>query len=299
MGSAKAWLSAMRLRTLPLAVACIAMGSFLAAFNNVFNLKIFIAALITAIALQILSNLANDYGDSQSGVDDAGRVGPIRAIQSGAITKSQMKKAMVVNALLAFCGGVATVFFAFDNPLFIILFLIIGLLAIAAAVKYTVGKNPYGYMGLGDIFVFLFFGIVGVCGTYFLFAGKLYLTTLLPATAFGALSVGVLNLNNLRDWENDKTHGKNTLVVKLGSPFGKIYQTLLIALAFTSIIAFVIISYQSIWQWLFLITLPLFIIQLFKIHKNKIPKDLDPELKKLAIFTVLFTLSFGAGLLLK
>jgi len=298
MGNTAAWLSAMRLRTLPLAIACIGMGSFLAAYHQVFDLKIFIAALITAIGLQILSNLANDYGDSVSGVDDAGRVGPMRALQSGAITKSQMKRAIIINSILALGAGIATVFFAFDNPVFIILFLVIGLLAIAAAIKYTVGKNPYGYMGLGDIFVFLFFGLVGVCGTYFLYAGKLNLATFLPAAAFGLLSVGVLNLNNLRDWQNDKAHGKNTVVVKFGERFGKVYQTLLVVTALLCITAFTLINNQGIWQWLFLATLPLFVLQLIKIHKNQVPKNLDPELKKLAIFTVLLTLTFGIGLII-
>ncbi len=294
----KPWLSAFRLRTLPLALSTIIMGSFLAANVFAFRWPVFVLAVATTLFLQILSNLANDYGDSQHGADNAGRVGPKRAVQSGAISAADMSIAMIVFALLALGSGIALLAVAFKNWLNILLFLGLGIGAIAAAIKYTAGKNPYGYRGMGDIFVFIFFGLVGTAGTYFLYTNHLDPLVLLPAISMGCLSTGVLNLNNLRDHINDKKAGKITMVVRLGYEKAKQYQQALIITAFAAAILFTIIRYESIWQLPFLLTAPIFLNQLRTINQTEDPALLDPQLKVLALSTLLFSVLFGAGLYL-
>jgi 1,4-dihydroxy-2-naphthoate octaprenyltransferase len=225
------WLSAFRLRTLPLAFSCIITGSFLAALYT-FKWEITLLALLTTLFLQILSNLSNDYGDTVHGADSADRIGPKRAVQSGKISKASMKMAMIVFALLALISGLLLLYIALDNVKTILIFLLLGLSAITAAIKYTAGKNPYGYKGLGDLFVFIFFGIVGVEGVFFLHTQAFSVNGLLPASAIGLLSVAVLNLNNMRDHVSDAKAGKNTLVVKMGFENAKRYHAALIILSF-------------------------------------------------------------------
>ena len=222
MSTTKNWLVAFRLRTLPLALSSIILGSMLAYADGIFSWPVAILAVTTTLFLQILSNLANDYGDSVSGVDNEHRVGPSRSVQGGAITASQMRRAVFLFAFLSLASGIGLIIVGtrglqLESTL---IYLVLGLGAIAAAIKYTVGKNPYGYQGLGDLFVFIFFGLVGVCGTYYLHTHQLPWDILLPAASVGLLSVAVLNLNNLRDRESDAASGKRTLVVKLGSEKG-------------------------------------------------------------------------------
>ena len=214
----KKWINAFRLRTLPLAFSCIIMGSGLAFGDGQFNSKVFVLALITTLFLQILSNLANDYGDFVKGTDNKNRVGPDRTLQSGLITKDEMVKAMWIIALLCSVFGVWLIYegtkgLDLHRAGF---FAILGLAAMGAAVKYTMGKNPYGYAGLGDIFVFLFFGWLGVLGSYFLHTHTLNWELLLPASSIGFFTTAVLNINNMRDHLADAKSGKNTLVVSLG-----------------------------------------------------------------------------------
>lgn len=302
----KHWLQAFRLRTLPLAVSSILVGSALAFFSvhiypvrpPVFRTSILFLSLLTAILLQILSNLANDLGDHQHGTDNADRVGPQRAVQSGLITPAQMKRAMLTCGALAFICGCALITVALGFTLKTLLFLSIGLLAIGAAVKYTFGKNPYGYAGLGDISVFLFFGIVAVCGTFYLHEQNLHWVVLLPAAAFGTLSMGVLNVNNMRDIQNDAASGKRTLVVRMGSANAKIYQTVLVTVGVSSLIAFSALIDWSPYQWLFLLVVPGFIIHLKNIWTTTEPRDLDPQLKVLAMGTFVTALLFSLGLIL-
>ena len=227
----KKWISAFRLKTLPLAFASILMGAAISYDQEYFNWKILLLALVTATFLQILSNLANDYGDALSGVDDENRLGPTRAIQSGEVSIKEMRMAVILFSLFSLLSGIALLIVSFSSfsGLFM-LFLLVGLLAIAAAIKYTVGKNAYGYSGLGDISVFIFFGIVGVMGSSYLFSQTVQFVNILPAISIGFFAVGVLNLNNLRDIENDARHGKNTLVVQFGKSWGKNYHYLLITL---------------------------------------------------------------------
>jgi 1,4-dihydroxy-2-naphthoate octaprenyltransferase len=300
MSKTKAWIHAFRLRTLPLALSNIFLGSFLAASNGEFSLKIFLLATLTTLFLQVLSNLANDLGDSISGADNENRIGPERAVQSGLITKKEMTGMVIVFVLLSLVSGLWLLWEALQllNYTQAFIMLGVGLLAIGAAINYTVGKNPYGYSGFGDLFVFLFFGLTGVIGTYFLHTGDVNWTIFLPATSVGLLSVGVLNLNNMRDIENDSKTGKRTLVVKVGTESAKKYHLFLIGFAMLSACVYIFIYWNSFYQLLFVISFPLLIRNIYVVLKNKVAKDLDPELKKLALSTLLFSLSFGIGLIL-
>ena len=293
----KHWIKAFRLRTLPLSLSCIFLGSTLAMSEGHFNTIVFVLAIITTIFLQILSNLSNDYGDSIHGADNAERVGPARAVQSGVISSQQMKKAMIVFVVLSLISGIALVYEGTkDIDLgYGLLFILLGIAAIAAAIKYTAGKNPYGYRGFGDLFVFLFFGIVGVSGTYYLHHHELNTLLLLPASAIGFLSAAVLNLNNMRDRIPDEKAGKRTLVVHLGKERAKYYHLFLLSAANICALTFLLSKYESPKQFLFLIVLPIHFLNLKKVFSYTDPSTLDPELKKIALSTLLFSVLLGAG----
>lgn len=295
----KVWLAAMRLRTLPLAVSSTILGSFLAAFNGDFNWKIFVLASLTTLFLQILSNLANDYGDGLKGTDE-NRVGEKRANQSGVVSKLEMKIGISAFILLALVSGILLILEGTKgtNQLNIILFLILGLGAIVSAIKYTIGDKPYGYIGLGDFFVFFWFGIIGVAGTYFLHTNHFSFDILLPSASIGLLSVGVLNINNLRDRITDQKAGKITLVVRIGEQNAKKYQLALITLAMICSGAYVFMNYNGFWQFLFLATAPFFFINAALIMKITEPAQFDPYLKKFAISTFFFSIALGLGLIL-
>jgi len=299
----KHWLHAFRLRTLPLAMSSILVGSALAheyAFVNgweYFAHSVVYLALLTAILLQILSNLANDLGDHQHGTDNKDRLGPQRAVQSGAISPASMKRAMLICGALAFISGCSLITVALGFSATMLVFLCIGLVAIGAAVKYTFGSNPYGYAGLGDISVFLFFGIVGVCGTFYLHTGHFHPAVLFPSMAFGLLSAGVLNVNNMRDIRNDAASGKRTLVVRMGSDKAKWYHTFLIVGGLAALVIFAWMMQR--WQaWLFLLVLPGFIIHMKKVWTVQEPRALDSQLKVLAMGTFITALTFSLGLVL-
>ncbi len=285
-----AWMDAFRLRTLPLAFSCIFTGTAVAIFEGFWNPLILVLALATTLFLQVLSNLANDFGDSQNGVDNEQRVGPKRTVQSGKITASSMKKALWITASLALISGLTLVYSAFgpENWKIALLFIILGLTAIGAALKYTIGKSPYGYRGLGDLFVFLFFGLVGVVGIYFLNTGSVGSYIFLPAISVGLWASAVLNLNNMRDHENDAASGKRTLVVMMGLANAKAYHFSLILVGWASAICFVILS-GSPWMALVFIPFILQLAHLSRVYRTNLPSKLDPELKKLALSTFLFS----------
>ncbi|TRX63255.1 1,4-dihydroxy-2-naphthoate polyprenyltransferase [Carboxylicivirga sp. M1479] len=300
MTKVKAWVSAFRLRTLPLALSSIIMGGFLAHFYGAFNWSILVSSALTTLFLQVLSNLANDYGDTVNGADHEGREGPQRMVQTGAIGLSAMKKAIVVFAILSLLSGIILIYLAFRkvSDYQSILFFLIGLAAIGAAMKYTMGKNPYGYKGQGDIFVFIFFGLVGVAGSFYLYTQTINLLVLLPASSVGLLSAGVLNLNNMRDVKSDQEAGKHTLVVKLGISNAKKYHLVLVLVAIVTTVVFVSMHQFTPISFFFIVSLPFFARHLVVVHKASKADDFDPELKKLALSTLLFVFLFGFGLMM-
>ena len=297
MDNIKPWLSAFRLRTLPLSISGIVVGAFLAYYNGYFEWTIFILALLTTVALQILSNLANDYGDGVKGTDNDQRVGPERAIQSGEITPAQMFHAIRLNILIVIFLVVATVFksFGVSYVLYSFLFFALGGIAVYAAIKYTVGNTAYGYRALGDLAVFLFFGLLSVIGSYFLFAKQLDHVVFLPACTIGLLSVGVLNLNNMRDIESDQESDKITVAVKLGWKRAKVYHSILIVLALILSALFGILYYTAPLNFIFLVTYIPLILHIIRVHKTTVPKELDSQLKVLALSTFAMALLLGAG----
>lgn len=283
----KHWIEAARVRTLPLSVSGIIVGSFYAMSQGMFNWNIVTFALLTTLGLQILSNFANDYGDGVKGTDNKDRVGPMRAIQSGMITPNAMKNAIGLTAVVTFTFAVLLIYFAFKESylLYSLFFLMLGILAIASAIRYTVGKGAYGYRGFGDLFVFIFFGMVSTFGVYFMFSKSIDWLLLLPATAIGFLSVGVLNLNNMRDEESDRKAGKNTIVVKMGGENAKKYHFFLVISAMVLVLLFAYLNNFHFDQYIFVVAYFPLISHLITVYKNKNPKLLDPELKKLAIST--------------
>ncbi|MGQ1784102.1 MULTISPECIES: 1,4-dihydroxy-2-naphthoate polyprenyltransferase [unclassified Saccharicrinis] len=298
MSKFKSYIIAFRLRTLPLALSSILMGNFIAAYHQAYNWQVGILAIVTTILLQVLSNVANDYGDAVSGADNEERVGPERMVSTGKISTSEMKITVILFSILSLISGLVLISYGNFEAMSIKAWglLVLGVGAIAAAIKYTVGKNPYGYKGMGDFFVFLFFGLAGVLGTYFLHTGSFNVWLLLPASAIGFLSTGVLNLNNLRDVENDTKTGKNTLVVKNGSSWGKKYHAFLLIGAMVLMAVYGVFQFNSSWQWLFVPVFVILIKNLVFVRKNQEPKLLDPQLKKLAIATFLLVLLSGFGL---
>ena len=285
------------MRTLPLSVSGIIVGSFLAASEGMFNWQICVLALITTIGFQILSNFANDYGDGVKGTDNDDRVGPQRALQSGLISPQEMLNAIKITGLITFLIALVLLYIAFGRTHlnYFFLFLAFGLASIAAAIKYTMGEKAYGYNGYGDIFVFLFFGWLSVAGSYFLFTKSLEYTIFLPATSVGMLSIGVLNLNNMRDRISDEKANKRTLVVKIGDEFAKYYHYYLLIAAFLLALLYVTLHFKSFVQFLFIIAYIPITMHLITVYKNRDPKMLDPELKKLALSTFLFAILFGLG----
>jgi 1,4-dihydroxy-2-naphthoate octaprenyltransferase len=292
----KHWIEAARLRTLPLSVSGIIVGSMYALANptdtiltptEVFNWRLFAFAILTTLGLQILSNFANDYGDGVKGTDNADRVGPKRAIQSGVITPEAMKRAIIMTSLLTLLSAILLIYFAFGdtNLSYSLFYLVLGILAIVSAIRYTVGSKAYGYRGFGDVFVFVFFGLVSTLGVNFLYSKQLDIELFLPAMAIGFLSVGVLNLNNMRDEESDRKVGKNTLVVQIGGKKAKLYHYFLVTFAMALVLIFALLNSFAFDQYLFLLAFIPLTKHLINVYKNNDHKALDPELKKLALST--------------
>lgn len=292
----KHWIQAARLRTLPLSVSGIIVGSMYALAyptdnvltpTEVFNWRIFGYALLTTLGLQILSNFANDYGDGVKGTDNEDRIGPKRAIQSGVISPQAMKRAIIITAALTLISAILLIYYAFryTNLSYSIFYLVLGILAIASAIRYTIGNTAYGYRGYGDVFVFVFFGLVSTLGVNFLYSKQLYFNLFLPAIAIGFLSVGVLNLNNMRDEASDRKSNKNTIVVQIGGAKAKKYHYFLIVSAMFLVIIFAINTHFRFDQYLFVLAYIPLVKHLITVYKNQDPRALDPELKKLALST--------------
>ena len=286
----------MRLRTLPLSLSGIVLGVFLAAADYRIDALTVIFLALTTVCLQILSNLSNELGDTLHGTDTADRQGIHYSIQDGDMTVPQMKRLIGVVVALCCVFGLLMIKFSFGkifdwHPM---TFVVLGAAAIWAAMHYTLGDNPYGYRGLGDLFVFLFFGIATVCGGYFLCAHEFpSWILLLPATAIGCFSVAVLNVNNIRDMKTDAAT-RVTVAMKLGGRSARIYQTALIALGWAAMLAYCALRIYSIWHYLFVLTLPLFVLHLRGVWTRD-GRALDPMLPLLVMSSFLFSLLAGLG----
>jgi 1,4-dihydroxy-2-naphthoate polyprenyltransferase len=311
MNNPKAWIKAARLRTLPLSFSNIILGTVLAISTIESSMSlhycligsIFILTIITTLLLQVLSNFANDYGDSKRGTDNEDRLGPDRSLQSGEISEKAMLRGIMLVGTLALTSGVLLILWSYGHARISLIemyvFFGIGILSIAAAINYTIGKKAYGYSGFGDLFVFIFFGIVGVFGTYYLQVRNVNLLVLLPASTMGLFSVAVLNLNNMRDHENDKRFNKRTLVVRMGMRNAKIYHTMLFVVAYLCILISYFNDIKAVWQMLVILSPVAFyhLVHLIKVWSVKKPKDFDPELKKVAVSAFLFSLLYAAAIL--
>lgn len=295
----KAWIKALRLRTLPLAVSGILAGNAMAYFYGRYDPLIFKLSLYTALLLQILSNLANDYGDFKKGTDNENRVGPERALQSGAIKEADMRMAMTIVGFFALVCGLWLVYVGTQNLDWTsgLFFLVLGVFSIIAAVTYTVGKNAYGYKGLGDLLVFIFFGIVAVSGSFFLQYKELLPQVFMPAAAIGLFSAGVLNMNNMRDIENDKVSGKITIPVRLGLDKARYYHVFLIVSGILSAIVYNV-QYGGQYFYFSIIPLAVFIINIAVVLRTKEHKAFDKQLKIVVLGTLLYALSFSLSLIL-
>jgi len=290
------WIKAARLRTLPLSLSGIILGSLIARIDGYWNSNIFLFACLTTVLFQVLSNYANDYGDGIKGTDKY-RTGPKRVIQSGKISPAKMKRAIFILSFLCLISTFYLVYLSFEGKsiFYSLLFVGLGIASIVAAIKYTVGKSAYGYYGLGDIFVFLFFGLLAVFGSYFLFRHSINFLLLMPASSVGLLSTAVLNLNNMRDIESDKKAKKHTLVVKIGLKRAIKYHIILIILPFVLLTLYCVLS-GKVYGLFFLIFLIPMMIHLEKVRKTTNPKYFDPELKKVAALTFLICLTLGIGI---
>ncbi|OSN09571.1 1,4-dihydroxy-2-naphthoate polyprenyltransferase [Lonsdalea iberica] len=294
----QAWLDSLRPKTLPLAFASIVTGSAIAGWQSSFKPGVALLALLTAGLLQILSNLANDYGDAVKGSDTETRIGPLRGIQTGAISLTELRNALIVTVLLTIVSGLSLVALACEKPVDIVVFLGLGLMAILAAITYTVGNRPYGYIGLGDISVLIFFGWLSVAGSYVLQTGHFDSIVILPATACGLLATAVLNINNLRDIDNDRLSGKNTLAVRLGAQKARRYHMLLLMAAPLCLGLFALIYLQSIAGWLFILSLPLLVKQGCYVLRETTAFSMRPMLEKTVKCALLTNILFAAGVML-
>jgi 1,4-dihydroxy-2-naphthoate octaprenyltransferase len=300
MTKKQAWIHALRLRTLPLSISGIILGSALAFYKGFDNYLVLGFALLTTLLFQILSNLANDLGDSLKGTDNAQRVGPTRAVQSGVISPKEMKNAVILTSFLSFISaGILIYFGTQEMPQATIFFYIsLAIACVAAAILYTVGKKAYGYNGLGDFMVYLFFGLVSVMGVYPLFAKTIDWNLLMPASTIGLLSTAVLNLNNMRDRVNDAASGKRTLVVMMGGDLAKIYHTFLIVIALGLHLYFISELHHDM-AFIGLLPGVVLLLHVRKVMQTKNPKDFDPELKKVALSTFALALLTAVGLLVQ
>lgn len=294
----KSWISAFRLRTLPLSLSGIILGSFIALNRGFWDWNIFAFAILTTVLFQIVSNLANDLGDTLKGADSSERIGPLRAVQSGAISVKSMKKGVLIFSIFSLLSAVILVYFSSQNlsEELLVFYTILAVSCVLAAIFYTIGKKAYGYNGLGDLFVFVFFGLVSLLGVYTLYANSFFSLNILPAISIGLLSSAVLNLNNMRDQVNDKNVGKNTLVVKLGAKKAVFYHVFLIITSLVSLSLFMFLS-KGLFGLLAL--MPSFFLLKHIKYVLGVQDDyakFDSELKKVALLT--FFLSISCSLFL-
>ena len=296
----KMWWETARPKTLPLALASIFTGSALGYWANPqgFNGLVMALCLLTTILLQVLSNFANDYGDHQKGSDTEERIGPLRGIQKGAISAKELKWGLILMVVASFLSGSFLIGIAYENLSDLFAFAGLGILAIVAAITYTVGAKPYGYMGLGDISVLVFFGLLGVGGTYYLQTHSIDSHIILPAIGSGLLASAVLNINNLRDIEQDVKAGKNTLAVRLGAYKGRVYHCILLSVAVLCYLAFAVATATSWTNYLFVLAMPLLAKHAIFVYRSQQPSELRPMLAQMSMISLLINILFSLGLLI-
>ncbi|AXP55822.1 TPA: 1,4-dihydroxy-2-naphthoate octaprenyltransferase [Haemophilus influenzae] len=296
----KMWWETARPKTLPLALASIFTGSALGYWANPqgFNGLVMALCLLTTILLQVLSNFANDYGDHQKGSDTEERIGPLRGIQKGAISAKELKWGLILMVMASFLSGSFLIGIAYENLSDLFAFAGLGILAIVAAITYTVGVKPYGYMGLGDISVLVFFGLLGVGGTYYLQTHSIDSHIILPAIGSGLLASAVLNINNLRDIEQDAKAGKNTLAVRLGAYKGRVYHCILLSVAALCYLAFAVATAISWTNYLFVLAMPLLAKHAIFVYRSQQPSELRPMLAQMSMISLLINILFSLGLLI-
>ena len=292
----QAWLESLRPKTLPLAFSAIIVGIALAWWQGHFDLPVAALALVTAGLLQILSNLANDYGDAVKGSDKPDRLGPLRGMQKGVITQAQMKKALTITVALICLSGLALLMASYQSMEDFVGFLVLGLLSIVAAITYTVGTRPYGYIGLGDISVLIFFGWLSVIGSWYLQSHTVEAIMFLPATACGLLATAVLNINNLRDIDSDRENGKNTLAVRLGPVNARRYHACLLMGTLLCLALFNLLAVHTLWGWLFILATPLLLKQARFVMSHRTPADMRPMLERTVKGALLTNLLFAIGI---
>lgn len=303
MSKTKTWVSAARLRTLPLSISGIIVGTACAFpyyANHANFYLIFFFAIITTLLFQILSNFANDYGDGVKGTDNENRVGPQRALQSGLLTKEELKRGIIFTAGLSLVSALILIYLSFGRDHFFtsLFFFVLGISCVAAAIKYTVGQSAYGYRGLGDLFVFIFFGLVSVMGSFYLYGQTIDPWIILPAVAVGNLSIAVLNINNMRDLDADKMVGKNTLAVKLGRQNAKYYHYFIIAFALVAFVVYAMYSAKPLINFAFVLAYFPFVKHLVFVKNNTNPRELDSQMKIVALSTFLVSVLFSLALIL-
>ena len=283
----KMWWETARPKTLPLALASIFTGSALGYWANPqgFNGLVMALCLLTTILLQVLSNFANDYGDHQKGSDTEERIGPLRGIQKGAISAKELKWGLILMVVASFLSGSFLIGIAYENLSDLFAFAGLGILAIVAAITYTVGAKPYGYMGLGDISVLVFFGLLGVGGTYYLQTHSIDSHIILPAIGSGLLASAVLNINNLRDIEQDAKAGKTTLAVRLGTYKGRVYHCILLSVAALCYLAFAVATAISWTNYLFVLAMPLLAKHAIFVYRSQQPSELRPMLAQMSMIS--------------
>ena len=296
----KMWWETARPKTLLLALASIFTGSALGYWANPqgFNGLVMALCLLTTSLLQVLSNFANDYGDHQKGSDTEERIGPLRGIQKGAISAKELKWGLILMVGASFLSGSFLIGIAYENLSDLLAFAGLGILAIVAAITYTVGAKPYGYMGLGDISVLVFFGLLGVGGTYYLQTHSIDSHIILPAIGSGLLASAVLNINNLRDIEQDAKAGKNTLAVRLGAYKGRVYHCILLSVAALCYLAFAVATAISWTNYLFVLAMPLLAKHAIFVYRSQQPSELRPMLAQMSMISLLINILFSLGLLI-
>ncbi|WP_118785785.1 1,4-dihydroxy-2-naphthoate octaprenyltransferase [Haemophilus haemolyticus] len=296
----KMWWETARPKTLPLALASIFTGSALGYWANPqgFNGLVMALCLLTTILLQVLSNFANDYGDHQKGSDTEERIGPLRGIQKGAISAKELKWGLILMVMASFFSGSFLIGIAYESLSDLFVFAALGILAIVAAITYTVGAKPYGYMGLGDISVLVFFGLLGVGGTYYLQTHSIDSHIILPAIGSGLLASAVLNINNLRDIEQDVKAGKNTLAVRLGAYKGRVYHCILLSVAALCYLVFALTTAISWTNYLFVLAMPLLAKHAIFVYRSQQPSELRPMLAQMSMISLLINILFSLGLLI-